>query len=197
MATTVTFEVESIPDITQYNSMVKAKSIMQDWAMSTWRGIVADRMSGQGVNRRTGNLARDWVVDTQTTSDGLESVMFTQGTANAYAGILEWGGTITPKNGKFLWMPLAANLTSKGVARITPSQAIEEGGFVHYGNGNPTFLGKPQTKQSSRSLHMAVVPLFVLLRSVTIRPQLGVSNYFQTRIPMLETALLANMGNNK
>lgn len=197
MATEVTFTVDNLPDLTTAVNFASAKKAMTQWALSTWRGVVSERMSGgSGVNRRTSNLARGWVVDTHETSDGLETIMQATGSGAKYAGALERGVTITPKNGKFLWIPLAANLTGKGVARLTPRQAISEGGFVWYGHSNPVYMGAPQTKQGSHSLHMAAVPLFALVKSVTIKPTLGAAAYMQSRLPELQTSILQALNPN-
>lgn len=186
MGTTVNFVVDSIPDVTKLVSMKNALGVMRNWAMETWRQAIKSRMSGgSGVNRRTGNLARDWVVEAKEGTTGPEVSMYTQGTANSYAGILEHGGTVTPKNGKYLWVPILSNMTGKGVSRLSPKQAIDAGGFVLKRDGkNPLFCAV-----SGKQLE----PLFALVQSVTVQPKLKMGDFFQSRLPILEAALLNSM----
>lgn len=182
MSTTIQFAVGSLPDVTKMVDMGGIVDVMRDWAMETWRGAVRNRMSGgSGVNRRTGALARDWAVEAKNGANGPEVLMYTQGTANKYAGTLEHGGTVTPKNSQYLWVPILTNLTGKGVARMSPSQAIDAGGFVLKRDGkNPLFCAI-----NGKELE----PLFALVKSVTIQPKLGMGQYFQSCLPALESAI--------
>ena len=195
MSAMIEFEMTA-PDL----SMVagKARTAMNkalaSWGRTYWRRLAEERLSGRpGLNRRSGNLSRDWVVETSDEAEEMSITVRTQGAANTYAGTQEGINgnpvTLTPKNGKYMWMPLAANLMPNGMARITPRQAIGQGGFVHFGHGNPVFLGKPLVKQGPRSLYLAVVPLFVLLRSVTIPARMGAGQLFQSMLPDLKTSI--------
>jgi hypothetical protein len=46
-----------------------------------------------------------------------------------YAMPLEYGADIVPKTSRYLWIPVADNLTGAGVQRISPSDAIAAGGY--------------------------------------------------------------------
>jgi hypothetical protein len=121
----------------------------------------------------------------------------TQGTANAYAGLQEYGGTITPKNAKWLWIPTRENQTAAGVARLTPTQAIERGGFIAKG----MFFGKGPTQPIKKSnagfagwMHSskaAITPLFVLKKSVKVEGRMGAGKLWEYSLPRLENVVSA------
>lgn len=148
--------------------------------------LVTLRMKGPpGITTRTGALARDWVSTVDESAVGSVLTVKTHGIADKYAGLQEYGGTVRPVNSKYLWIPLDANKTPKGVARISPREAIAQGGF--YRNG--VFFGKPQTKAQGRGIGPHVVPLFALRKSVTVPARLGAGNLFRAMLPWLEVGL--------
>ena len=188
----IEFELTA-PDL----SMVagKARTAMNkalaSWGRTYWRRLVEERLSGRpGLNRRSGNLSRDWVVETSGEAEEMSVTVRTQGAANAYAGIQERGGTIKPVNGRYLWIPLAANLMSNGMAHLTPSQAIQQPHFIRWDRG-PVFFGKSPVKQSKKSFaeNFGIVPLFVLKTSVTIPARMGAGQLFQSMLPDLKTSI--------
>ena len=188
----VEFELTA-PDL----SMVAGKTrtamnkALASWGRTYWRRLVEERLSGRpGLNRRSGNLSRDWVVETSGEADEMSVTVRTQGAANAYAGIQERGGTIKPVRGRYLWIPLAANLMNNGMARLTPSQAIQQPHFIRWDRG-PIFFGKSPVKQSKKSFaeNFGIVPLFVLKTSVTIPARMGAGQLFQSMLPDLKTSI--------
>ena len=192
MSTMVEFELTA-PDL----SMVAGKTrtamnkALASWGRTYWRRLVEERLSGRpGLNRRSGNLSRDWVVETSGEADEMSVTVRTQGAANAYAGIQERGGTIKPVRGRYLWIPLAANLMNNGMARLTPSQAIQQPHFIRWDRG-PIFFGKSPVKQSKKSFaeNFGIVPLFVLKTSVTIPARMGAGQLFQSMLPDLKTSI--------
>lgn len=193
MTATVEFRLEKIPDL----SVISAKtakgmrSAMRAWASNFWATLVRERLSGSPyLNRRTGNLARDWVIDVSD-GDQMQVEVRTQGTANAYAGIHETGGTVRPKNSKYLWIPLKPNQTASGVARLSPRQAIQAGGFIDW--RGPIFYGTHGTTSTGGAKRL--VPLFVLKREVRIPPRMGAGSLFQSQVPNLERLIaLEQMG---
>jgi hypothetical protein len=121
------------------------------------------RRSGGGEGQlkgRTGELKRSWRFNTtgntiKTLAGMVESV------GVKYARLHEYGGTITPKNAKWLTIPTDANKTKAGVTRMTARMVIQQGGFfakniifLKQGNGKP-------------------VPMFILVKRVTIPARLG------------------------
>ena len=192
MSAMIEFEMTA-PDL----SMVagKARTAMNkalaSWGRTYWRRLAEERLSGRpGLNRRSGNLSRDWVVETSDEAEEMSVTVRTQGAANAYAGIQERGGTIKPVNGRYLWIPLAANLMSNGMAHLTPSQAIQQPHFIRWDRG-PVFFGKSPVKQSKKSFaeNFGIVPLFVLKTSVTIPARMGAGQLFQSMLPDLKTSI--------
>ena len=192
MSAMIEFELTA-PDL----SMVagKARTAMNkalaSWGRTYWRRLAKERLSGRpGLNRRSGNLSRDWVVETSGEAEEMSVTVRTQGAANAYAGIQERGGTIKPVNGRYLWIPLAANLMSNGMAHLTPSQAIQQPHFIRWDRG-PVFFGKSPVKQSKKSFaeNFGIVPLFVLKTSVTIPARMGAGQLFQSMLPDLKTSI--------
>lgn len=167
-----------------------------------------ERMSGRpGVNRRSGNLATGWNVLTISTNKTIETVNWLAGPAaekdgkHGYGWVQENGADIVPVNGRYLWIPTEENMTATGIARISPTEAIERGGFFAKG----VFFGKTVTKTqkaSSRALKGAVgykghifeggekiVPLFILKTKVHVDPRLGATDLWNSMIPDLEAGL--------
>lgn len=77
--------------------------------------LVQERLSGDPLRRRTGQLARGWFVI--VVGDTLGSLVGMLATNVPYAAIHEFGGTIRPKRGRWLWIPAAALQTPAGVFR--------------------------------------------------------------------------------
>lgn len=167
-----------------------------------------ERMSGRpGVNRRTGNLASGWNIQTISTGNSITTTNWLSGPAaekdghHGYGWVQENGKDIVPVKAKYLWIPTEENMTPTGVARISPTEAIERGGFFAKG----VFFGKTITKTqkaSSRALKGAVgykghifaggekiVPLFILKTHVRVDPRLGATDLWNSMIPDLEAGL--------
>lgn len=127
------------------------------------QGTMAKRIAGRpGLINRTGALRRSF--GTAVTGEGsIESWVGTVYTTSPYARIQEFGGTVTPKKSQFLTIPLAGARTGAGATR---------GGARSFPN---TFFAKSRAgnllmfqKQGKK-----IVPLFVLKKSVSIPPRLG------------------------
>lgn len=90
-------------------------------------------LSGDALQTRSGALRQSIASAMRSLLSGVVGSM--RGPATAYAKIHLGDGTTTivPKNGKYLWQPIADNLTPKGVPRISPREA-----FAFVGsNGKP------------------------------------------------------------
>lgn len=123
--------------------------------------VIANHLTGQSLKRRTGNLARavDGWLDSDT--DGVVGVG--EGTAvDKYAWLLgDEEKTITPKNAKFLTIPIGEGLTPSGVARYKSPREVD-GGFFIRSKGTLLFGYKRGKKGKFR-------PLFVLVKSVRVK----------------------------
>lgn len=183
MSTSLEFQLTGLPvpgAITK-KMFSRARRAMLTWSNAYLHELVLERMSGDpGVNRRTGNLSRDWVVSVDGDSlSSLSTTVKTQGTANAYAGALEYGADINPKTAQNLWIPMPDNLTDKGVAKTSPTEAIDAGGYyVHDDKDGLVFMGV-------YGKGTAPVALFHLVKHVHIDPKLGAGDLFQSKLPEL------------
>jgi hypothetical protein len=154
----------------------------QDWT----RRLVTERLSGRpGVNRRTGNLARSFKSRTfdSTLLGAIVLDVQPEGPGAKYANLQEFGGTIKPVRAKNLWIPIAGNLTPAGVARITPTEAINRGGFFAKG----VFFGKPLVGRGKAKANP--VPLFALKKSVTVPGRMGAERLWGESMPSLTARL--------
>lgn len=186
-------DTSKIQGWTSPNLAGPVRSAMSQWGQNWISTLVAERMSGngRGVIPRTGNLRRDWNALVVTDASGVTLTVASGGTANAYAGLQEYGGTVRATKAKWLWIPTEENKTPVGVARVTPRQAIAQGGFISFKRG-PIFFGKPQTKAQAKGLKGTgphVVPLFVLKKSVYVPARLGARDLWRRSMPDLGASL--------
>ena len=140
-----------------------------------------ERMRGRpGVNRRSGHLAQGWNVQTTATATGIETINWLSGPAaeqngrHGYGWVQEHGADIVPVKAKWLCIPTKENQTPAGVARITPREAIDQGGFFRKG----ILFGKVGKR--------GVVPLFILKKRVRIPARLGATDLWNSMLPALE-----------
>lgn len=131
-------------------------------------------LTGQTLRRRTGNLARaltGWSVAKYQAMVGVKD----QSAVDAYAWLLgDDTKIIRPRKGKYLAIPIGANMTAAGAAKYD-SPVFVPGGFflrsksgkllfgVRDGVGNQSRIGS-KTRKTAR-----FVPLFVMRESVTIK----------------------------
>lgn len=123
---------------------------------------------------------------------GLEDVVIsvTAGRARSgqdvvYARIIEEGGTVVPKNGKFLAIPVGPALTSAGVARFPSPRDVPDLRFQPIRGGAMGLLVKDYPgARGGRGARSEV--WYVLVRSVYIRPR---AYLFRARESMESRAL--------
>jgi|GEM_PF-663034 len=106
-----------------------------------------------------------------------------------YAKIHEVGGTITAKNkylkvpgGPYLNIPLPPNKTPAGVMRMTPAMVFRYGGFIIKSRKQNYIVMMPENR-ASRTVKS--IPMFVLKKSVNIKPRLGMRKAAEDQIPTL------------
>lgn len=183
----IEFDIQA-PNIRPEGFRPAAVQAMRDSGHDFIKSLVVQNLSGQhgdtGLNRRSGNLAGGFNAATTETTEGADLSVWVTGPAKAYARIQEFGGVIKPINGKYLWIPIAGNVDPTGNARIKPSEAIDAGGFIDW--RGPIFFGK----NGKRGLNAvggirSITPLFVLKRSVTLKPRMGASPLFRQKMDEL------------
>ena len=124
--------------------------------------FVATRLNGRpGLKRETGKLIRSFKVTPITgPKKGRELSMVTD---SVYAPIHELGGVISPRNGKFLAIPI-------GARRGTSPRDTPNGFFVKTSRGNLMY---------GTSNGDTFIPLFLLKETVTIPPRMGLLDMFK------------------
>lgn len=174
-------------------NLSKAKQVtptlLQRWMSDVTKhlhtAVVRNIAKGGLVGRRTGNLARAVKDQVNVIPNGVVGIVWPDPEMVAYGAIQEEGGTVVPKNGQFLAIPLDAMLTGNGVARGTAGQVRDNpGGFGFTG----TFVhdGIVFGKQGNRG---SIIPLFALKRSVTI----PATHYLSTTLVQETTWMAARL----
>jgi hypothetical protein len=88
-----------------------------------------------------------------------------------YAKIQEYGGTIVPKKGRYLAIPIGPALTKSGVPRFPGGpRTVQNLTFIARKGRNPLL--------AQRRKGGGITPFFVLVRSVMIPPRLGFRFWF-------------------
>jgi len=176
----------TVPEINVSGFRASAIRSMRNWGGKYIETLTSQRMSGRpGTNRRTGNLARGWNSAVTEETGGAVLRIWVTGPGAQYAAMQEFGGTQTPKRSKYLWIPIAGNVTATGVTRISPREAINRGGF--YRNG--VFFGTPLVKSDRKGMGPHIIPLFALKKSVRIPARLGARAHFASKQLDLYTAI--------
>ena len=197
-----TFDV-LIPEVKIKDYRASAENALRKWGHQYIETLTTQRMSGRpGTNRRTGNLARGWNSAVTVMASFIALRVWVIGPGATYAAMQEFGGIQTPKKSKYLWIPIAGNVTGTGVARISPREAINRGGFFHGGVFFGLALTKSKVPQRSQAIGGAgykgttlekgsnITPLFALKKSVRIPARLGARAHFASKQLDLYTAIL-------
>lgn len=192
MAVEFRLETKGMEGWTGKTVLPAIKRTMSQWGTEWITALVSERMNGSpGVTTRSGNLSRDWNTTLVDDGNGVNLTIASHGTGNAYAGLQERGGTIRPTRAKWLWIPLDANKTAMGVARVTPTQAMSNGGFfTNARGGGKLFWAYPLTKAERKKGRGNLVPLFALKSEVYVPPRLGAADLFRDRLPDLQERLV-------
>lgn len=118
------------------------------------------------IGRRTGTLARAIMDRVIVTATGAIGEVWPDLSKAPYGAIQEFGGTVVPKNGQALAIPLEAMLTANGVARGTAMQVKHDPQAFGYRStfiphGHDVIMGTPIGEHTA-------IPLFALKPSVVI-----------------------------
>lgn len=122
------------------------------------RSMVRERLSGaspSSLARRTGQLARSLDAVVVAHDKAVVMVGFIGGGV-PYAKIHEYGGTITPKNGKYLAIPLGPAKTKGGDSRVSGPRNWPNKLIFIKGKGTTKLLvevlGKTVTKKTEKTI---------------------------------------------
>jgi len=115
------------------------------------------------LSSRSGRALRSIEESIKVTGDTMDTVQGQIGGVH-YLRIQEFGGTIVPKTAKYLTVPLPAALDGAGVP-IHKSARDWDNTFVARSKAGNLLIFQKRGKD--------VVPLYVLVKSVTIPPRLG------------------------
>jgi hypothetical protein len=171
------------------------RSGLQDSLVDTQRFIMAEELSGQLLDVRTGSLRRSVIVFTWSDPDALGGIVgMAKGPADAYAETQEKGKTITAKKGKYLAIPLPSALTGSGVIQgkyNVPLRTLNlmcfrsKAGNLILAERKRSFMKVSWTKADGTQVKSRVrfdfKPLFVLKKSVTI-PEHGYMRQARDRL---------------
>ena len=184
-----------------FKSVVKTifQNFGQDFVSDLGRQNLSGRHGDMGLNRRSGALADGWNSATVSDANSVTTTSWVAGPAadphggaHGYAWVEEYGAVIRPVKAKWLWIPTKENQDPTGNAKMTPTEAIQRGGFISYKRA-PVFLGVSGS-HSKKSAGFTITPLFVLKKEVTIKPRMGAETMFKSKMPMLERSILFAAG---
>lgn len=152
---------------------------MRDIGIQGIAALMATMGSGGAIGVRTGNMRRNVRMDgPNDNGDSSWSVtVYDDQNAVPYFAIQNVGGTIVPKKGQALAIPIGPALTGNGVARFTAAEVRanpQAFGFqaTFIPKGKNVIMGRIADAHFSATRGQggrgALVPLFVLVKSVTL-----------------------------
>ncbi len=151
--------------------------------------VVKNKLSGNPVGRRTGNLARS-VIGQAVRVNGLPAfrVGVLRGPALAYAGIIERGGTIRPKRAKALAIPVGEATTPAGVDKYGgPRNYPGELRFLPFRRGVAVGKLVDETEafayEASGLSPYQAEALYLLVRKVVIEGRYPIRDGVQEQLP--------------
>ena len=152
------------------------------WMLGFIDRLQTERLNGDPIHRRTGELANEWTPQIISYPDHTSfSVKSMAGLQDGlgYAIPLEYGADIVPKTSKYLWVPVADNLTGAGVQRMSPTDAINAGGYY---TPSKDGLGK-------LFFSLDADLLFALRPEVVIEPMMGGNDLWEEESATLGPAI--------
>lgn len=153
---------------------------MRAIVMAVARDTAADaerfgrELAGDRMRVRTGNLRRSVGAKVEAVSDGAEVRLRAGGGDRdvKYGRIQEEGGRITPKNGRYLAIPVGPALTSSGVSRYRSPRDVPNLVFLRSKSGQAMLVQASDQRNTRGSLvkgGKAGTVFYILKTSVSIR----------------------------
>ena len=167
--------IEKVPG-ELYNQSKSAMNRIGDYYI---RKLTVEHLSGHGSNslaRRSSALSRSF--NKYTDGSTIDDLALTIYTDSKYARIHEFGGTIRPRKGKYLAIPLDAAKTGAGVSRMSSPRNVAG---LNYGGRSKA--GNIILRDESGT------PMFVLVRQVEIPPRLSMFKTWAEITPVIEGML--------
>lgn len=150
-------------------------------ASAPWPGGTSPGGQRPGsLSRRSGGLLRTLSPSRITVSGSEASEITVSFKLSGKALVHERGATVVPRKSKYLTIPLAAALDSRGVP-LRPSAKDWSNTFVFKSKKGNLLIGMRKGKE--------LVPLYVLKRSVTIPPRLSFKEAFTAGKDFLADAI--------
>jgi len=184
-------EVEQYLKKLPETSFEKAKKVFATSVLAANREVKSNATTK--LNVRTGALRRSIGQSVKGMNlDELRASIFSGSSGGkpvVYAPIHEFGGTVTAKKaytnvpgGPYLNIPIADNLTPAGVMRMTAGMVFNQGGYLFKSKSGKWFVA------------MNDKLMFVLVKEVTIKPQLGMRDAAEKQVPIILTELKKIIG---
>ncbi len=127
------------------------------------------------LSARSGFAKQQILGSVKVTGEQLATIQGTIGGGKAYyLKTHEYGATITPKKAKYLTIPLPAALNSNGTPKKKSARDWINTFVATSKKGNLIIFQKTGSK---------IVPLYVLKKSVTIKPRLGMRKALEGGVP--------------
>jgi phage gpG-like protein len=187
----VTVDVRGIPEVRAmltkfpdetFQAAVVAMRVATVNAKRTIQGRFVSYSGTRGGSRlqnRSGDLRKS--IKRETSGKDLANLFSRVFSDNENAAIHEFGGTINARSkysrmpgGPYLNIPTSSNLSGAGSTMFSPGEIFATGGYIFKSkSGNFIVASKGGT------------PMFVLVKSVTIKPRLGMEKAVVDEIPTL------------
>jgi len=200
MAEDLSIEVRNLREVVNYLNAMPVETFGQ--AKTVFRQVVirTDKQIKDNATNilkvRTGNLKRSFMFDVAGTNvhnlrARVYSASVVGGKPVIYAPIHEYGGTINAKNaykgvpgGPYLNIPGQQNKTPAGATRMNAREVFNAGGFI---------MGRTVMRGGPNEMRMYDV-MFFLVKSVEIKPRLGMLKAAEDEIPTILSDLQAIIG---
>jgi hypothetical protein len=168
------FSVKVITDGFSYLAKAYPEEASKEFGNAAWQTLVRFRdifirmrLSGRpGLNRITGQLIRSFKVGRSPRGVPIDRVRAWLASGSPYARIHEEGGVIRPKRAQALAIPIGPARTKAGATKggYESPRNHNDLEFIKRGHGRAPIL--------ARVTKTRVTPMFVLVKSVTIKPRL-------------------------